>query len=163
MSYNHLILCHPLLLLSSVFPRSGSFPVIIWCSVIAEHPKSSDLVVPHLQNKLPLFLTWRTIIHNVSRRVFNSVQSVAIYSWRAKPNDIIFTLPSPLPVLCHQKGTKCKSLKTNSMTNLRFRGNFFFKFVGKMSIGNELAKILQWSLILQTHIIVQRLLDKCLC
>ena len=165
MPSNYLILCHPLFLLSSVFPRSGSFPVIIWCFVIADHPKSSELVVPHLQNKLALFLTWRTIIHNVSRRGFNSVQSVAIYSWRAKPNDVIVTLPSPLPVLRHQKGTKCKSLKTNSMTNLRFRGNFFFfcKFMGKMSIGNELAKILQLSLILQTHIIVQRLLNKCLC
>ena len=77
------------------------------------------------------------------------------------PNDVIVTLPSPLPVLRHQKGTKCKSLKTNSMTALRFRRNifFFFKFMGKLSIGNELAKILQLSQILQTHIIVQRLIE----
>ena len=86
--------------------------------------------------------------------------TVAIYSWKAMPNEVIVTLPSPLSVLRHQKGKKCKSLKTNSMTALRFRRNiFFFKFIGKLSIGNELAKILRLSQILQTHIIVQRLIE----
>lgn len=62
-----------------------------------------------------------------------------------------------------RKEQSVKALKQIAWQIWDLGGIFFFKFMGKMSIGNELAKILQLSLILQTHIIVQRLLNKCLC
>ena len=76
MPSNHLILCHPLLLLLSVFPASGSFPMsrlfIIWW--LKYSASASASVIPlNIQDLFPLGLTG--LISLLSRglsRVFSS-------------------------------------------------------------------------------------------
>ena len=76
MPSNHLILCHPLLLLLSIFPASGSFPVsqffIIWWPKYSASASAS--VIPmNIQDLFPLGLTG--LIFFLSRgllRVFSS-------------------------------------------------------------------------------------------
>ena len=58
MPSNHLILCHPLLLLPSIFPESGSFPMS-WLFVSGgQSTRASASVLPmNIQGWLPLRLT----------------------------------------------------------------------------------------------------------
>ena len=60
MPSNHLILCHPLLLLPSIFPASGSFPMIQLFTSVGQSIEASALasVLPmNIQDWFPLGLT----------------------------------------------------------------------------------------------------------
>ena len=75
MPFNHFILCHPLLLLPSIFPASGSFPMshLFGHSVVAS---ASATVLPmNMQGWFPLTLTVSfSVQSNGLSRVFSTPQ-----------------------------------------------------------------------------------------
>ena len=75
MPFNHLILCHPLLLLSSIFPSIGSFPMsqlFPTCGQSIGASASASVLPINIQGWFPL--GWTGLISLLSRlsRVFSS-------------------------------------------------------------------------------------------
>ena len=76
MPSNHLILCHPLLLLPSIFPASGSFPVSQFFPLGGQSIGASALasVLPmKIQDSFPLGLTGWILESNGLSRVFSNI------------------------------------------------------------------------------------------
>ena len=85
MPSNHLILCHPLLLLPSIFPESGSFPMS-WLFVSGgQSTRASASVLPmNIQAWFPLGLT--VLISLLSKklsRVFSNTKVQKHLLWRS--------------------------------------------------------------------------------
>ena len=75
MPCNHLILCRPILLLPSIFPSSGSFPISQFCASGSQNigASASALVLPmNIQGWFPLGLTGLILQSKGLSRVFST-------------------------------------------------------------------------------------------
>ena len=79
---NHLILCCPFLLLPSVFPRSGSFPMSQLVKLGGQSIGASASVLPmNIQDWFPLGMTgWISLQSKGLSRVFSNTQFKSINS-----------------------------------------------------------------------------------
>ena len=73
LSSNHLILCHPLILLLSIFPASGSFPMSHFFISCGQSIGASASILPmNIQDWFPLGLTgWISLQSKGLSRVFS--------------------------------------------------------------------------------------------
>ena len=105
---NHIILCHPLLLLPSVF--EGSFPVSWFCTSggqsIGVSASASNLPM-YFQDRFPLGLTgWISLQSKVLSRVFSNTTvqkhqffgaQLSLQSNCVSANPMLFIYPFPFP------------------------------------------------------------------
>ena len=84
MLFNHVIVCHPLLLLPSIFPASGSFPMSLIFVSIGQSigaSVSASILPMNIQGWFPLRLTgWSPCCPRDSQDSFLSPQSKSINS-----------------------------------------------------------------------------------
>ena len=83
---NHLILCHPLLLLPSIFPASGSFPMSWFFALGGQSIGASASVLPmSIQGWFPLGLTGLILLSKELSRVFSSTTVRKHHFFSAQP------------------------------------------------------------------------------